>query len=199
MANTSPKPPIQERSDENLVEELCLALRSVGVSDSGLYLQNNSKVKIHIQEVRDIHAELARRKINIVPRINLLSQETSWKMDNLLQDCLAFPKRQPYVKELDGIRRTLRCHLCRKAERPSDAKIFWLCESCMKQVLSALQQRTACDGMVIFRSYTPSSRCSHADSDTPLASEWYSEQIFGVCEKCVLEEIERRRTLPVLD
>jgi len=199
MANTPPKPPIGERSDETLVEELCLALRNVGVFDSGLYLPNNSKVRMLVEEVCDIHAELVRRKINISPRISLLSKETSWKMDDLLADCLVYPKRQPYVKELDGIRRTLRCHLCRKAERPPDAKLFWFCESCMKNVVSSLQQKVACDGIVIFRSYTPNSRCSHADADTPLAAEWYSEQIFGVCEKCVSEEIDRRRALPSLD
>jgi hypothetical protein len=115
-------------------------------------------------------------------------------MEDLLEDCLAYPKKQPYVKELDGIRRTLRCHLCRKAERPSDAKLFCFCESCMNHIALALKQRVACDGIVIFRSYTPNSRCSHANDETPLAAEWYSEQIFGVCEKCVLEEMERRRT-----
>lgn len=197
MADTPPKPPIQKRSDLVLLDELCLELRHVGVCDNDL--PDGDRVNQHIREVCVIHAELVRRKIDIVHRITLLSKETSWKMDELLGDCLAFPKRQPYVKELDGIRRTLRCQLCRKAERPPDAKLFWFCESCMVRVVRALRQKVTCEGIVVFRSYTPNSRCSHADADTPLATEWYSEQIYGVCEKCVSEEIERRRSLPSLD
>ena len=197
MANTPPKPPIQERTDLDLLDELCLELRHVGVCDNDL--PNGNRVKQHIREVCVIHTELVRRKTDIDSRIDLLSKATSWEIDNLLGDCLAFPRRQPYVKELDGIRRTLRCRLCRKTERPPDAKLFWFCESCMKRVALALQQKAACDGIVVFRSYTPNSRCSHADADTPLAAEWYSEQIYGVCERCVSEEIERRRKLPSLD
>jgi hypothetical protein len=197
MANTPPKSPIQKRSDSDLLDEFCLELRHVGVCDNDL--PDGNRVKQHIREACIIHTELVRRKIDIVHRIALLSKETSWKMDELLEDCLAFPKRQPYVKELDGIRRTLRCHLCRKAERPPNAKLFWFCELCMSRVATALHQKVTCDGIVVFRSYTPNSRCSHADADTPLAAEWYSEQIYGVCEKCVSEEIERRRSLPSLD
>jgi hypothetical protein len=198
MANTPPKPPIEERSEADLLDELCLELRHVGVSDHDL--PDGKRVVQHIHEVSLIHGELMKRKTQITSRINVLSKETSWKMETLLEDCLAFPKRQPYVKELDGIRRTLRCQLCRKAERPPDAKLFWFCESCMCRVVSSLQQKVACDGIVIFRSYTPNSRCSHADADTPLAAEsYYSEQIFGVCEKCASKEIERRHTLPSLD
>ncbi len=194
MANTPPKPPIQERSDLDLLDDLCLELRHVGVCDYDR--PNDDRFKQHINEVCLVRSELVRRQVEITPRIDLLSKETSWKMGDLLEDCLAYPKRRPYAKDLDGIRKALRCHMCRKAERTPDAKLFWFCESCMKRVVSVLQKRIPCQGIVIFRSYTPDSRCSHADNDTPLASEWYIEQFYGVCEKCVLDEIERRKTLP---
>lgn len=194
MANTPPKPPIHKRSDLDLLEDLSIELRHVGVCDYDS--PSDNRFRQHVNEVCLIHSELVRRKVDATPRIDILSKETAWKMQDLLEDCLAHPKRRPYAKELDGIRKALRCHMCRNAERPPDAKLFWFCESCMKRVALALNQRIACEGIVIFRSYTPNSRCSHADADTPLAAEWYSEQIYGFCEKCVLEEMERRKELP---
>jgi hypothetical protein len=193
MVNTPPRPPISDWSNDDLLEELCLALRNVGVMDNQLCAPNRSRVEGQIQRVLEIHGELIRRQFEIKPRIDLLSVETSWKMDDLLEDCLLFPGRQPYVKELDGIRRTLRCHLCAKAERPPDARLFWFCQSCMERVALALRQREPFAGVVIFRSYSPESRCTHADSDTPLAAEWHAEGLYGVCERCVLGELARRK------
>ena len=197
MANTPPKPPLRERSDSTLLEELCLELRHVGVNDYNL--PDGDRVKQHIREVCLIHAELLRRTIDCDSKITVLSEETSWKMKSLLEDCLAYPAKQPYVRELDGIRRSLRCTRCGKAERPRDAKLFWFCESCMKLVALALKNRTECDPLLICRSYSPSNRCPHADADTPLAFDWPDEQYCGVCEICVRDEIARRQTLPTLD
>ena len=194
MADTPPKLPVRERSDSDLLKELCLELRHVGVCDSGL--PNGTRVMQHIREVCALHAELIKRKIDITTILTDLSKETSWKMGDLLEDCLAYPQKQPYVKDFDGIRRTLRCQLCRKAERPPDSKLFWFCESCLNLVVSALRQQMPCEGIVIFRCYTPAARCSHANADTALAAEWYQDQVYGVCEKCILEELLRRRTLP---
>jgi hypothetical protein len=69
----------------------------------------------------------------------------------------------------------------------------------MKQVLVALRQRTECKGIVVFRTYTPESRCPHADADTPLAADLFSDVVYGFCEQCISEEIERRQQLPPLD
>lgn len=197
MANSPPKAAIHDRSDSSLLEDLCRELRNVAVFDNTL--PDGDRVKQHIEEVCAIHRELVERRIDIAPRITTLSKETSWRMQDLLGDCLAYPTKQPYVKEPDGVRRTLRCTRCRSAERPPDAKLFWFCESCMKLVASALHDKTERDGIVIFRSYTTGARCSHADAETTLASEWYSESIYGVCERCVYDEIARRRKLPPLD
>jgi hypothetical protein len=110
-----------------------------------------------------------------------------------LDDCLAYPQRLPFVREEDGIRRTLRCHLCQKAERPVGAKVFWFCEQCMQQVVEAVRQRSLVQGIVLFRTYNPECRCSHAGDDTVLAGDSYMDQLSGVCEVCIQEEIERRR------
>src|ERR1700722_2421113 len=136
MANTPPKRPVRERSDSDLLEELCLELRHVGVCDNGL--PDGARVMQHIHEVCATYSELVKRKIDITPTLTLLSKETSWKMWDLLEDCLAYTQKQPYAKELDGIRRSLRCQLCHKAERPPDSKLFWFCESCLNLVVLAL-------------------------------------------------------------
>jgi len=194
MANTLPKPPVHERSDQALLEDLCQELRHVGICDSGL--PDGKRVQQHIFEVGSIHDELTRRQLDPANYVAQLSSETNWQMEVLLEECLAYPQKLPYVRERDGIRRTLRCNLCHAAERPPDARLFWYCEACLIRVATALQERSGCEGLVIFRSYTPNSRCAHADAETPLAAEWRAEQIYGVCEQCIIEEIERRRALP---
>lgn len=123
MANTR-QIPLKERPDEGLLEDLCIELRHVGVGDSGL--PDNVRVVEHIHQVNAIHAELVRRDVDDRSRLELLSKETAWRIQELLEDCLAFPRKMPYVREQDGIRRTLRCRACGKGERPPDAKILVL-------------------------------------------------------------------------
>src|SRR5579863_5900870 len=117
MANTQ-KTPLEEKTTEQLLEDLCVELRHVGVGDSRL--PKVVRVIAHIGEVNAIQAELNRRGVDSRPRLELLSRETNWQVPELLADCSAFPNVMPYVRELDGIRRTLRCQVCRKAERPPD-------------------------------------------------------------------------------
>jgi hypothetical protein len=192
MRNTPPRPPIEKRSDWELIEDLCIALRNVGVHDSDL--PAGPRVKQHIADVGSIHRELASRGADVSSRLSKLSEETFWRMAELLEECLAYPRTVPYVREADGIRRYLRCHLCSRAERPPDAKLFWFCEACMQHVLTALREYVPCEGIVLFRTYNSQCRCSHADADTVLVLlEWYDDDIQGVCERCVLDEIERCR------
>jgi hypothetical protein len=84
-----------------LVEDFCIALRNVGVYD--YELPDGANVRQYITDVSAIKCELARRGIDAADRIAKLSQETGWRMDALLQDCLAFPERLPFVQEADGI------------------------------------------------------------------------------------------------
>src|SRR6266567_4141676 len=192
MANSPPTIPVQKRRDEELLEDLCVELRHVGVGDHDL--PNGQRILPHIQEVVAIHAELARRGVDWRPRVDRLSTETKWQMPSLLDDCLAFPERLPFVREPDGIRRTLRCQLCSRAERPVDAKLFWFCDPCMRRVTEALHQRAPVQGITLFRTYNAECRCPHADADTVLAADLYMvEQLHGVCERCILDELERRR------
>jgi hypothetical protein len=194
MANTPPKRPIQERADKDLVEDLCIELRHVACAD--YELPHGHGVIAHIREVCGIHAELAIRRVDSVPRLVELSEETRWQIPTLLGDCLAFPERLPYVREADGIRRTLRCHLCSKAERPQDAKLLWFCNGCLRCVLDGVRQRSPLQGIVLFRTYSAECRCSHADADTVLATDHCSDVLFGVCERCICDELERRRLMP---
>ena len=192
MANSPPPVPVQKRGVEELLEALCIELRHVGVGDYDL--PNGQRILPHIREVVSIHAELVRREVDWRPRLKVLSGETKWQMIQLLDDCLAFPTRLPFVREQDGISRTLRCSLCLKAERPVDVKLFWFCDACMHRVAEAMNQRTPLKGVILFRTYNAECRCVHADADTVLAAEHYTDDLNGVCEKCIHHELERRQT-----
>jgi hypothetical protein len=193
MANTPPRPPIQKRPNEELLEDLCLELRHVACGEGDL--PNGERIVVHVRELYAIHAELTSRRVDCRPRLERLSEETGWQIPALLDDCLGYPQRLPYVREPDGIRRYLRCRLCSKAERPPDAKLFWFCEACMRRVLDAVRQRAPIPDIVLFRTYNVECRCAHADADTVLAGEgqFYVDQVYGVCERCIHDEIERRR------
>ena len=177
-----------------LLEELCLALRHVGVGDHDL--PSGERVTAHIHSVQRLHAVLLARGADVLPRLQRLSTETGWLMPELLADCLGFPATQPYVREPDGIRRTLRCQRCHHAERPADARLFWFCDSCLHDVRVSLRTRQPLSDVVLFRSYTPECWCPHADAETVLACDHYVDTIAGVCERCVSEELERRHAAP---
>jgi hypothetical protein len=190
MKNTPPPVPIGERDTPSLIEDLCLALRNVGVYDWDL--PNGERVQQQIAAVRDIKRELDLRTIQTDDRIIRLSNETNWRMQDLLQDCLTFPDTMPYVKDVDGNRRTLRCWLCRSHERPADAQVFWWCNECLIRVLQAIQQRKPLDGIILFRTYNPDARCQHADFETVLVAASDSEKVYGNCAKCMEDELTRR-------
>ncbi len=190
MTETQIKP-IRKRSSEELLEGLVTELRHVG--DGDYELPRGELVTAHVRQVGAIHAELARRGVDWQLQLEQLARETHWQVYLLLEDCLAFPKRIPYVREADGIRRALRCRLCGKAERPVDAKVFSFCDECLRRVIEAIRLRAPCSGIVLFRTYNPESRCPHANEDTVLAGENYIEELSGVCEKCLRGELERRR------
>ncbi len=110
----------------------------------------------------------------------------------LLADCMAFPEVVPYVRSEDGIRRHLRCTICRNAEYPQDEQNFWMCDDCLKRVIEAIRSRTPIDQIILFRTYNPGARCNHANADTVLAQDPCIDAIFGKCEQCFQEERNRR-------
>jgi hypothetical protein len=194
MANTPPPPPLPQRSTNDLLDELCVELRHVGVGDWGL--PKDERVLSHIKAVRAIRDELHNRRVELSAKIAELSSQTGWQMDQLLDDCLAFPKKMPYVREQDGIRRSLRCQKCKQVERHPDAKLFWFCEDCLAETIAAMRSKKPTAGVVLFRTYNSECRCEHADDETVLACDSYIEEVTGVCAKCLEIELKRRRDNP---
>ncbi|MDQ5823304.1 MAG: DUF2716 domain-containing protein [Chloroflexota bacterium] len=193
MPNTPPPPPIERRSSSDLLEDLCLELRHVAVRES--WLPEHRDNHANIEKVRQIHAELERRGIDIAERIAQLSIQTNWQMDALLQDCLAYPKTVPLVRESDGVRRALRCFLCAKREMP-DHNGIELCDTCLDVAARCIETKLPVDDLVVYRSYTPSKWCEHADGDTVLVAldggDWIGE---GYCKLCIAQERTRREVL----
>ena len=80
--NTPPKPPISERTDKEVVEALCIALREVGVSNG--ILPDGEQIREEIKTAQDIYKEIVKRDINISRRIKKLAKETKWPMVRLV-------------------------------------------------------------------------------------------------------------------
>jgi hypothetical protein len=74
MANTPPDPPVKHRDTKTLVEDLCIALRNVGVWDNEL--PGGDNVRSFIEETKTIHAELKRRGVDLDSRVAQLSDES---------------------------------------------------------------------------------------------------------------------------
>ena len=190
MHDTPPPPPPRERDTPTLLTDLCIALRHVGVNDYDL--PGGPRVVSAIESVRAIDDELRRRGVDVSEQMRELSEQTRWQMDILLEECRGYPQVMPYVREQDGIRRSLRCTLCRRAERPPDAKAFWYCDGCVRRIIGAIEAREPIDGVVLFRTYNAGCRCEHADAETVVASDNWGESIFGNCRRCFKEELGRR-------
>ena len=194
MRNTPAIPPLEERDDTTLIEDLCLALRDVG----GLWCpEDDGRAAARIEEVKKIYALLLERRVDVKDRIDRLSEETSWRMADLLSDCLGYPNVLPYVKDKDGIRRALRCSLCGQGEFPDKLGI-WMCDACLVAVRELLSSCSPMPGLVLFRTYNDSKRCNHADSDTVLFTfdDPYEFAIDnGRCDTCLTDEQERRKKL----
>ena len=100
MRSTPPPPPISERSDTRVVEDLCLAVRNVGVWEHAL--PTDARALAHVQEVQVLPVELQQRNVDATARLERLSEETGWLMPQLLDECLRFPTILPRVRLLDG-------------------------------------------------------------------------------------------------
>jgi hypothetical protein len=188
MANTPPDLPIRNRETKKLVEDLCIALRNVGVWDNEL--PGGDTVRSFIEEIKMIHAELKGRGVDVETRVAQLSEESGWLMGELL----SFPKTLPYVKETDGIRRYFRCWLCAEREFTPSAKRFLLCQECLYRLLSDIKKRVPSKGVMLYRTYNEEKRCRHADSETVLATLEQNFDVFGgFCERCILEELEQMK------
>ncbi|HEX7314370.1 MAG TPA: hypothetical protein VF297_10630 [Pyrinomonadaceae bacterium] len=172
MKNTPAELPVEQRETEELVEDLCLALRNVGVLDYGL--PEGEQVVAAVLRVQRLHGELSRREADVTRRLERLSKETSWQMIPLLRDCLRYPDIIPYVREHDGIRRALRCPICRKRELSRREGIVWLCDACKAEsaasgVRGVMRVKITVDG------FTPEELCNQ----TPLEAVLLREIVAG--------------------
>src|SRR5262245_39860519 len=113
----TPKPlGIPNRSSEDLLEDLCIALRDVGVRE--WIFRSGEDAQGAIKNVVGIASELEDRNYAFKDRLEQLSKETGWQVGRLLDECRQFPREVPYVRDLDGIRRRFRCRYCKLAEYP---------------------------------------------------------------------------------
>jgi ribosomal protein L37AE/L43A len=192
MRNTPAEPSIEQRGTEDLIEDLCLALRDVGVRDYGL--PKDERAVSAVLRVQQLHGELSRRGADFTSRLERLSRETSWQMVSLLRDCLMYPEVIPYVREEDGIRRALRCSACRERELPGREGIsVWLCDSCLMEATESFRSRVPMRELLLVRAYNESVWCQHADAETVLmAYDGYDGLEGAWCVRCVEEEQARR-------
>jgi hypothetical protein len=194
MRPSDPRPPLAEWEPSELIEELCLALRDVGVRDAWGELSDRSKNAI--ERVRLADSELRSREIDVDPRLVRLSDETGWRMKDLLEECRAYPSVRPRLREKDGVRRALRCHGCSAAESPEGDERYFLCDGCLKKVAHAIQEKRVLPALLLLRTYTPDARCRHASDDTVLAVyPWFATDDAvgpGFCGQCIDEEFRRR-------
>lgn len=190
MKNTPPLLPVAQRSNHEIIEELCLALRDVGVRTYSL--PNDERAISAVRKVQEIYILLKQRNVDFQTRIERLSEETSWQMEPLLKECLDFPNVVPFVRDADGIRRALRCSICQKNEHP-DREGIWLCDICLEQAKISIETFTPMNGMILFRIYNREYWCKHANSETVLiAFDDYETLGSAYCNECISEEMSRR-------
>jgi hypothetical protein len=185
--------PPGERDSSGLLEDLCLALRKVAMHEG--YYRPDERTHQAVRDVLAVAAELDRRRVDAAPRLEQLSKETSWLMQELLAECRRLPDGNPRVRDLEGIRRYLRCPYCRVAERPESDEAHHACDACLSKMAASFESLMPVPGTVLFRTYSPEWRCVHADGDTVLVSMRQEDEGFlapGECRRCIEAALARR-------
>lgn len=187
-------------ADTVLLQELIARLEFVGAG--GLAVPNPT-MDLALGNIQCIHAELRRRGLSPNEQLLRLGERKQWRVQSFFEDCLVYPTRLPYVRELDGIRLCFRCWICRNAEFPPippaiefppQQRAYHYCDRCLAHLMTALHEGKPLKNFLIFRTFSAEARCVHADSDTVLACELSSDNIIGFCEECIREELRRRET-----
>ena len=187
--DTPPRPPIPERTANDLLEDLCLALRTIGVGEVWAASRES------VAEAVAIATELDARGVSFADRLHRLSEETGWLMPKLLEECRRYPEVVPHVTESDGVRRQFRCRYCKNAEHPEDDDRYSACDLCLEKLVHSFSSLVAIEGTVLFRTYNPDWRCPHADADTVvLGIDHYEDGMLrpGDCKRCLQEAKHRR-------
>lgn len=131
IRNTPPKLHLRDQDDSSVIEELCLALRNVGVSNPEL--PDGGDVRQGIAYVKEINDELKHRGVDPSSRIARLSLETNWDMESLLKDTLAYPEAIPYLASTPNPK----CGNCGKLI--SRKAVLALCLPCLNSGLEQLE------------------------------------------------------------
>ena len=76
--NTPERSTVEKRDSSELLEDLCIALREVAIRED--FLPKSEVARAAVQEAVLIAKELDARGMNATERIDLLSQETGWRM-----------------------------------------------------------------------------------------------------------------------
>lgn len=127
----------------------------MGVFEYGV--PNDERAVKYIKRVKDLMDNLHSREVDTQVRISHLSEETSWDMATMLDECLAYLGKLPYVREKEGIRRRLRCYSCRTEEFPegSSSRFMPYCNTCLLRMKQAIEKRSHLKGFALYRTYTP--------------------------------------------
>ena len=170
MRPTDPPPPRSEWPTDELLEELCIALRDVGLSTKFLpYTEPDPDIDEEVERVRTIDVELRARRVDPMPRLEVLSEETGWSMPELFDEVREYPVVRPWVRNKNnGLRIATSCEACRAREFPADSRKIRLCDYCLGVLNTSLVTTRAKDHMLLYRMYARDARCAHANDDTVL-------------------------------
>lgn len=200
MRPTDPPPPQSERASQTLIEELCLALRDVGVRSQFLpYGGPLPDLAFEVERVRTVANELRLRAVDVTERLDTLTQETQWQMRELFSECMRYPETHPWVRDAkSGLRIALRCEGCGTKAFPEQSRRLRLCDDCLTIMDTALATAKPMQRLLLYRTYTPEARCEHAGDDTvlgvyPWTTEWSEDFPVGFCRTCLSLELARRR------
>ena len=131
MRPDNPRRPIDEWSEELLVEELLDGLREVGVRNEEL--PDLGEIRTLIVKIKLLWAQVTRRDINIDIAITVLAQQTGWPMRRILEASLQFPSQIPFINT-ECVRL---CGNCGEV-RPRSAALS-LCDDCLEMGLEKLR------------------------------------------------------------
>jgi hypothetical protein len=201
MRPTDPMPPRGDRASDELLEELCIALRDIAVRTQFLpYREPDPDIAKEVDRVQAVAQELSRREVDPMTRLGRLTAETGWDMAELFGECRRYPSSRPWVRATsDGLRIAMRCLACGQHEFPAHSRRIRLCDECLAILDAAIASKSVADHLLLYRTYTKDARCAHADDDTvigvyPWSPEWSEDFPIGLCRVCVAEEAARRKS-----
>jgi predicted RNA-binding Zn-ribbon protein involved in translation (DUF1610 family) len=157
------------------VEELCLALRDVGVFNR--QLPDGIDVRKAIFRAKTIYAEIEHRSLDLTPRIARLSNETRWDMESLFISTIAFPQAVPYLVSTPDPR----CGHCGK--QISRKATLALCPNCTRDAMEDISGERTTSHLSVCSICGQSEICFLVIDD---------EHYMYYCKSCLQEEQSRQ-------